>query len=235
MKNSIRIFLCLICVFLCACSHKEVKYDIGKKYLGAKYIYDPLGEEKAPDDDPLIRTDAFDCLSFVETSLADGDIDKLNKIRYKDGEIGILTRNHFVEVDWLKNNSALVENVSHEYGKTDIKTVLIDKKNWFKKNYNMDTDFKKEFADIEYIPYKNLHTLKIKEPMIILFLCDGEGFYEHVGSELTIIHMGFVLPGNILRHASSKYGIVMDADLEKYMSKMKATGHHIGIALVKIK
>jgi len=27
----------------------------------------------------------------------------------------------------------------------------------------------------------------------------------------------------------------MDADLEKYMSKMKATGHHIGIALVKIK
>ena len=234
MKNNFRFVLLFFVALLCACSHKEDHY-IGEEYLGAKYIYDPLGEEKAPDKDPLIRTDAFDCMTFVETSLAAGDIEKLNKIRYKNGEIGILTRNHFVEVDWLKNNANIVENVSNDYGKTEIKPVIIDKKNWFKKNYNIKTDFEKEFAEIEYIPYKKLQKLNIKKPMIILFLCDGEGFYENAGSDLTIIHMGFVLPGDILRHAANDYGIVMDADLNKYLEKMKRNKHHIGIALVKIK
>lgn len=234
MKNNFRFVLLFFVALLCACSHKEYHY-IGEEYLGAKYIYDPLGEEKAPDKDPLIRTDAFDCVTFVETSLVGGDVEKLNKIRYKNGEIGILTRNHFVEVDWLKNNANIVENVSNDYGKTEIKSVIIDKKNWFKKNYNIKTDFEKEFAEIEYIPYKKLQKLNIKKPMIILFLCDGEGFYENAGSDLTIIHMGFVLPGDILRHASTDYGIVMDADLNKYLEKMKRNKHHIGIALVKIK
>ena len=42
----------------------------GADYLGAKYIRDPLGEEKEPDTDPLIRTDAFDCTTFVEYVVA---------------------------------------------------------------------------------------------------------------------------------------------------------------------
>lgn len=234
MKNKFRFVLLFFVILLCACSHTKRHY-IGEKYLGTKYIYDPLGEEKAPDKDPLIRTDAFDCMSFVETALADEDVEKLNKIRYKDGKIDILNRNHFIEVDWLKNNQDIVENVSKKYGKTETKTVIIDKKNWFKKNYNIKTNFEKELAEIEYIPYKNLTELNITEPMIVLFLCDGEGFFEHVGSDLTVIHMGFLLPDNTLRHASSKYGIVMDADFKKYISKNKKNKHHIGIALVKIK
>ena len=56
----------------------------GENYLGAKYIRDPLGEELAPDTDPLIRTDAFDCTTFVETVMAGGDVSNLNQIRYKD-------------------------------------------------------------------------------------------------------------------------------------------------------
>ena len=63
------------------------------------------------DRDPLIRFDAFDCTTFVETVMAlslDSDLDSamrtLQKIRYKDGQIGYATRNHFIELDWVPNN-----------------------------------------------------------------------------------------------------------------------------------
>ena len=78
-------------------------------------------------------------MTFVETSLANGDLDNLINIRYKNGQVNFLNRNHFVETDWLKNNANLLENVSHQYGKTSFRTVIIDKKNWFKKVHNTET------------------------------------------------------------------------------------------------
>lgn len=36
----------------------------------------------------------------------------LQRIRYKDGVIGVLTRNHFTEADWVVNNSWLIKNIT---------------------------------------------------------------------------------------------------------------------------
>ena len=77
----------------------------GQSFLGVPYMNSPLGEGVMPDSDPLIRFDAFDCTTFVETVLAGGDVNKLNKIRYKNGNVGFLNRNHFIESDWLINNA----------------------------------------------------------------------------------------------------------------------------------
>ena len=87
-KNNKNNRFSLLFVFLClfACAQMQPQY-VGNEYLNAEYVLDPLGEEKLPDTDPLIRTDAFDCTTFIETSLANGDVNKLNKIRYKDGKI----------------------------------------------------------------------------------------------------------------------------------------------------
>ena len=119
----------LLALLLAGCSVGTA----GQSFLGARYISSPLGEGVAPDDDPLIRYDAFDCTTFVETVLADGDLKKLNKIRYKNGEIDFLNRNHFIESDWLMNNADLVQNVSNKYGKTSVRNVRIDKTSWLKK------------------------------------------------------------------------------------------------------
>jgi hypothetical protein len=108
------------------------------------------------DTDPLIRFDAFDCTTFVETVLANGDIKKLNKIRYKNGQIDFINRNHFIEVDWLKNNSDIVENVSNSFPDYKTRTVIIDKQNWFKKIHNIDVDIAAETTNIDYIPYANV-------------------------------------------------------------------------------
>ena len=219
---------------MCGCSVTQ-KNDIGKQYLGVGYGLNPLGEEKEPDKDPLIRFDAFDCTTFVETVLAEGKLKKLNKIRYKNGDINFIYRNHFIETDWLKNNENLVKNVSNLYGKTSVRHVIIDKKSWFKHVHNIDTDFQKQPVDIEYIPYENLSEIDIQSPFVVLFIHDGNGFFDKIGTDLAVVHMGFLLPGNILRHASRKYGRVMDVNFEEYINKHKKNKHNLGIALLKIK
>lgn len=218
-------------IFLTACSTNY----IGNEYLGKNYISDPLGEEKVPDVDPLIRFDAFDCVTFVETSLAGGDLNKLTTIRYKNGQADFLNRNHFIETDWLKNNANLVENVSNKYAKTSLRTVVIDKRNWFKKAHNIETNFLPEKVDIEYIPYENLIDIKNKEPLIILFISGNSGKSDKIGTDLAVVHMGFLLPNGILRHASSEKGKVIDVDFKEYASRRAKNKNNLGVALVKIK
>ncbi len=231
MKNKLLFIFCLC--LLCGCARKE--HYIGEQYLGTKYLIDPLGEEKAPDKDPLIRYDAFDCMTFVETCLANGDVEKLNKIRYKNGKIGLLNRNHFVETDWLNNNSNLLENVSNQYGKTERKKVTIDKKAWFKKKYNINTRFKTQTAILEYIPYSEFKPISTEEPLIVLFIIGNLKYYAKMGSGLSVAHMGFLLPNGMLRHASKTDMCVTDVDFNEYIQKHKKYKKHIGFALVKIK
>jgi hypothetical protein len=229
-KTKTRLFVLLF--WLSGCSTTK-PVDLGYQYLNVKYQINPLGEEKFPDTDPLIRFDAFDCTTFVETVLANGDKEKLTKIRYKDGKVDFINRNHFMETDWIPNNK--FENVSHLYGKTNIRHIVIDKKSWVKHVYNTDINFDKQSADIEYIPYENLSKIDIQTPLIVLFIHDGDGFYNKIGTDLAIIHMGFLLPGNILRHASRDNGRVIDVNFEDYVNKRKQNKHNLGISLVKIK
>ena len=232
-KKKINSILGLLSVLLLIACVQSKPHYIGEEYVGAKYANGPLGEGKAPDTDPLIRFDAFDCVTFVETALAKGDLEKLNKIRYKDGKVDFLTRNHFTELDWVQNNSDIVENVSSEYGKTKIRTVVIDKQNWFKKVHHIDVKIPRQTVDIEYIPYSEFDTIDNKEPLIVLFVVKYPN--NKIGTDLGVVHIGFLLPNNILRHASSDQGYVVDADFTEYVNSRKKAKNNLGIALLKIK
>lgn len=225
----------VLALFLSACSFGADYESVGKKYLGTPYLTDPLGEEQKPDTGPLIRFDGFDCVTFVETVLADENEEKLTKIRYKNGQISFFNRNHFIESDWLKNNADIVENVSSVYGQTSIRTVIIDKQKWFKKVHGMDYNCPVETVNIEYIPYKNLKNLKLDEVLIVLFIAGNSGKSDKIGTDLAVVHMGFLLPNGILRHASSDAGKVVDVDFMDYAAKRAKNKNNLGITLVKIK
>ncbi|MFX7825307.1 N-acetylmuramoyl-L-alanine amidase-like domain-containing protein, partial [Acinetobacter baumannii] len=69
------------------------------------------GDRDVFDQDPLWRLDVFDCTTFVETVLAAslatdraGFERELFDIRYHDGRVRYLSRNHFPETDWIPNN-----------------------------------------------------------------------------------------------------------------------------------
>ena len=228
-----KIIIVFLCLFVLACSESGPMY-IGKQYLDVKYVNDPLGEEIAPDTDPLIRFDAFDCMTFVETALANGDKDRLTKIRYKNGEVGFLTRNHFVETDWMKNNSDILENATRKYSEhVAVRNVTIDKKLWFKRVHNIDVDIPKQNVKIEYVPRDYIKDLNIIKPVVVLFIIDNPKIRDNIGTDLAVSHMGFLLPGGVLRHASSQFGRVIDVDFQEYIDEHNK--NNLGISILEIK
>ena len=225
------LFLILV---LCGCVGTD--YDrVSQSFLGKPYMNSPLGEGVKPDDDPLVRFDAFDCTTFVETVLSNGNLDKLNQIRYKDGQVDFLTRNHFVEIDWLKNNEHFLQNVSSQYAKTAIRTVKIDKENWFKHVHGLNVSVPSQTVDIEYIPFVSASELSLKNTMVVLFVADNPKIRDKIGTDLAITHMGFLLPNGILRHASSDYKKVLDVDWQDYVAERTKQKTNLGIVLVEIK
>lgn len=224
----------LLSVLLAGCSLGNTDFP-GQSFLGARYLNSPLGEEVAPDNDPLIRFDAFDCTTFVETVISDNNLKKLNKIRYKNGQVDFLARNHFIETDWLQNNSDVVQNVSNRYGPVQVRSVKIDKKSWFKKVHNIETEFTPQVVDIEYIPYKNAKNILPEKTLVVLFITDKPEIRDKIGTDLAVVHMGLLLPNGMLRHASSTQGKVVDVDMDEYIDNRTQDKTNLGITLVEIK
>lgn len=224
----------LLSVLLAGCSLGNTDFP-GQSFLGARYLNSPLGEEIAPDNDPLIRFDAFDCTTFVETVISDNNLKKLNKIRYKNGQVDFLARNHFIETDWLQNNSDIVQNVSNRYGPVQVRSVKIDKKSWFKKVHNIETEFTPQVVDIEYIPYKNAKNILPEKTLVVLFITDKPELRDKIGTDLAVVHMGLLLPNGMLRHASSTQGKVVDVDMDEYIDNRTQDKTNLGITLVEIK
>lgn len=223
------IFAVAGCVF-CA-----PRTDIGAQYLGARYILDPLGEAAGYDPDPLIRDDAFDCTTFVETALADGDVARLMKIRYRDGQARWENRNHFIETDWLANNADLLRNASARYGAVAVRHVIVDKRSWARVVHGMVIDAAPVNADIEYLPYDNVKDINNTEPLIVLFIVGNSEKNDKIATDIAVVHMGFLLPGGrVLRHASVGRGVV-DDDFAEYLAMRRKLKNNIGIALVEIK
>lgn len=100
---------------------------LARRFLGAPYQRDPLGEGSGFDPDPRLRLDAFDCQTFVETLWALSHsarfaavLQKLDAIRYLPGEPARYeTRLHFPWLQWLPVNEArgFIVNRSAEIAK----------------------------------------------------------------------------------------------------------------------
>ena len=227
-----KLFPLLFLPIVCACTQTT----IGENYLGKPYILDPLGEGVAPDADPTIRFDAFDCTTFVETVLADGDVNKLNKIRYRDGVVDFLHRNHFIESEWIPNNTSIVENASAKYGKTAIRTVKINRAAWLWHMHNIKDNTPQKTVNLEYIPYDEFETIHVNKPVIVLFVFNSnKKIISKTGTDLSVRHMGFLLPNGMLRHASFSRGRVVDTDFNEYVAKRKKMPNNIGIVILEIK
>ncbi|MBW1811741.1 MAG: DUF1460 domain-containing protein [Deltaproteobacteria bacterium] len=107
---------------------------VSEKFLGAAFSNSPLGEGPGsqPDPDPLIRFDSVDCTTLIEQTLALSQsvnlkeaMELLRRIRYIDGEIGYVTRKHFMMAQWIPLNQqlGLLEDITREIGGNKVKLV----------------------------------------------------------------------------------------------------------------
>lgn len=107
---------------------------VSDPFVGAPYQLSSLGEGRGADPDPRIRFDAFDCTTFVETTLALAlahDLDEarrlLDFIRYRGGRPDFLARRHFPAAEWIPELAALgfLRDVTREVGGDE---VVVEKK-----------------------------------------------------------------------------------------------------------
>ena len=174
---------------------------ISAKFLGKPYILGALGEgaDAYFDQKPRYRLDAFDCDTFVTTVLAlalaknDQSFERcMSKVRYKEGKVDFITRNHFISLDWNPNNQRqnfikdLTPLIKDQNGQSvaQIASALIDKPSWYQhfssqiihlnspdKNEQLKrlaelklagSRLKKEQAEIPYLPLTTLFNGKAK-------------------------------------------------------------------------
>jgi hypothetical protein len=96
---------------------------IGRKNIGQPYTLNLLGEYpfEVHDNLPMFSLDHSDCVVFAEHTYAmalsqswEEFFWMLQRIRYRDGVIGVATRNHYTEMDWNVANRWLVSDISAE-------------------------------------------------------------------------------------------------------------------------
>lgn len=88
--------------------------SVSRTFLGRGYKGGPLGEGDTllGDPAPRLRTDSFDCVTYIETAEAfarasstDSVLPVLDRIRYDRGQVAWAHRNHYTEADWLPANT----------------------------------------------------------------------------------------------------------------------------------
>ncbi|CAE78567.1 N-acetylmuramoyl-L-alanine amidase-like domain-containing protein [Bdellovibrio bacteriovorus] len=212
-------------------------------FLGKPYLGGALGEgaNSAYDNDPLYRFDAFDCTTYVETvaaltlSYGEAEFQKnMNVIRYQDGVVSLITRNHFTSVDWNPNVEKLgiLRDVTAEIGLADVSTLqtLIDKKEWYKKQASAmvkvkDNEAKKvggiiartqairpqisalNFLSKEILTAKPDLLLRFPKAGIVNIVRKNWNVRDAIGTNLDVSHQGIIFERDgeiIFRHASYK-------------------------------
>lgn len=118
---------------------------ISQYFLNRPYRLGPLGEGPQGhfDQNPLYRTDQFDCVTYVSTVIALAKAQTfpefetwIKRIRYEQGVVRFLKRNHFISVDWNRYNTFTQDathNIRDQQGKPIATTAIaiIDKPQWF--------------------------------------------------------------------------------------------------------
>ena len=251
-----KIFILLVFLFSCKSPVGGKINEISKSFLNTPYLLNPLGEEGGIDKDPLYRFDKFDCVTYVETVLAlsktnnEEDFKKLlNEIRFANGEIEFTKRNHFFQ-DWLNNNTNHVEDITEEISQKTLNTspsvsnVIIDKKAWLKKRYNIESNYEPYDLNVNYIDIDKIISNKdkfittITEPMIVNFVIHNPKLKEKIGTDVNISHTGFLIPHNnsiVLRHASSYKKKVNEIDIFEYLKKIRKHQEYKGLNFLEIK
>jgi hypothetical protein len=172
---------------------------LGRKNIGQPYEIYLLGEfpYETTDAQPLFNLEKSDCVVFAEHTYAMALSQSwpeffwmLQRIRYRDGVIGVTTRNHYTETDWNRANQWLVKDITTELGgaRTATYPLTVDRTKFFKTRYQLEHSVPIENTVETYIPRDAIKDLlpQLQEGdfvNIISTRSDGKsGFWaSHVG------------------------------------------------------
>lgn len=144
---------------------------LARKNIGQPYELYLLGEMpfEPYDPQPIYCLGKSDCLVFAEHTYAmalshnwPSFMKMLQRIRYRDGNLGVVTRNHYTEADWNTSNRWLVEDMTAKLaGDKAVKFhEAIDRSKFFKNRYKLDVKVPVQQHDDIYLPYSEIDRAK---------------------------------------------------------------------------
>ncbi len=170
-----------------------------RKAIGQPYKIYLLGEFpfEIYDSDPLFCLEKSDCMVFTEHIYAMAlakdwpqFFSLLQRIRYEDGEISTVMRNHTSVPQWVDNNKWLVKDINEEIAPDLTKpfNFTLDPNRSLIKDYGLDPGFKKQKVEKSYIPLENIPRIADKLQNGD-YVCVIRGFSE---DGLWSGHVGFI-------------------------------------------
>ncbi len=169
---------------------------IARRFIGQPYELYLLGEfpYELYDPQPLFTLESSDCVVFVEQVYAMALSRNwpeffwtLQRIRYRDGVIGVTTRNHFTEADWLPANRWLLSELTEQLlpGAALPYPMLIDRERFFRDRYKLVVPLPKQQHVDHYLPQARvaevLAQLQAGDLVNIVTGRNGSAWVSHVG------------------------------------------------------
>ncbi len=177
--------------------HERMKY-LARKNLDQPYEIYLLGEYPVEiyDRQPLYILDKSDCVVFTEHILAmsmahdwQSFFSILQRIRYKDGVISYINRNHYGGFDWGPNNTWMADNITRDIGGKyiELDTMKVNKGKFFAKR-GVPYSIPEDSLEWCYIPMKAM-------PMMLNKLQTGDliGVVRGYKHNRWIGHFGMVM------------------------------------------
>lgn len=209
---------------------------VSQPMLGRPYALDPLGEGQGFDPDPIARYDAYDCLTFVEETLAfafSADpvhaADVRHALRYGDAPAAYENRRHFMELQWIPGNVAdgWIVDTTKTYGPTVHKHLDVTLDSWRRwrkraKFHLTDAQLPLGQMDLDVLPIDDAIAAAPRIPTgaIVLTLRD-----DTFSIPYWTTHLGFVVQtdhGAMFRNAAKRSKArVVDEPLEKYLRNLR--------------
>jgi hypothetical protein len=196
--------------------------SLSRHFMGLAYKEKTLIGGKDIREELVFDLSGADCFTFIDYIEAmrlsesfEDSISYLKRVRYLNGEVQYLMRNHFF-TDWAERNTLFVQDLTEEIGEGRCRTAV--------KTLNLKEDgllfvpgIEPRQREFRYIPAGTIDD----DLMRRLRTGDYAGIYSEIAG-LDVSHTGIVIKenGNIsLRHASSAQGVkkVVDRDLRSYL------------------
>ena len=204
---------------------------LARKNIGQPYEIYLLGE--APyemyDPDPMYCLGKSDCVTFVEHTYAEalssdwpGFFKTLTRLRYKDGKIGMLTRNHESVADWDPNNGWLFDDITRSLGggSASVPLNLTWKPSKFFTKFGIGMDLPDVKIVDAYIPRAKIESiLKDLKEGDVVHIVRGNSKEQYVG------HFGLVAfgEGGAVNMIHSAEPAVREQGLLDYLEKNPRT------------
>jgi hypothetical protein len=169
---------------------------IGRKNIGQPYTLNLLGEFpfEVHDNLPMFSLDHSDCVVFAEHTYAmalsqswEEFFWMLQRIRYRDGVIGVATRNHYTEMDWNVANRWLVTDVSFDLAGPSGPSypMTVDRARFLKTRHHTERDIPVESSRQAYVPKEQVAAIAAQlqegDFVNIISTRNGEYWASHVG------------------------------------------------------